>query len=129
MNLLLDTCTFLWFINADKNLPASVRQRIAHPDNEVLLSVVSLWEAAIKHQIGKLKAPQPVVSYLMEQRERHAVASLPLDEASLKHLEKLPPHHRDPFDRILICQATEHGLTLLTPDKAITQYPVKTEWD
>jgi len=129
MNLLLDTCTFLWFISADKNLPTTVRQRIIDPDNEVWLSVASLWEAVIKHQLGKLVAPQPVASYLMEQRERHAIASLPLDEASLKHLEKLSAHHRDPFDRILICQATEHGLTLLTPDKAITQYPVKVEWD
>jgi PIN domain nuclease of toxin-antitoxin system len=68
--------------------------------------------------------PQPPDSYLPTQRQRHQIASLPLDEASVAQLAHLPQIHRDPFDRMLICQALEHGLTIVTVDDAICEYPV-----
>ena len=124
MKLLLDTHIFLWFINGDERLSVSMREDIRNPENEVYLSVVSLWEAIVKHQLGKLPLPESPEKYLPIQRERHRIESLALDENSIAHLAKLPAVHRDPFDRMLICQAIENGLTLITVDAVISDYPV-----
>ncbi|MDQ3302214.1 MAG: type II toxin-antitoxin system VapC family toxin [Actinomycetota bacterium] len=126
MKLLLDTHVFLWFISGDKNLRASTQDSIRQSGNEVYLSVVSVWEAMIKHQLGKLPLPEPPARYLPEQRRRHSISSLAVDEASVARLAGLPPLHRDPFDRLLVCQALEHGLTLITVDDAVRAYPVDT---
>lgn len=129
MKLLLDTHIFLWFISGDVRLPDFMRDCIRDFNNEVYLSVVSLWEAIVKYQLGKLPLPYPPETYLPKQREKHQIASLPLDEASVAQLAKLPPIHRDPFDRMLICQALEHGLTIVTVDDTIPKYagPVLTK--
>jgi len=124
MKLLLDTHIFLWFISGDARLPLPWRSEIQDPHNEVFLSVVSLWEAIVKYQLGKLPLPQPPESYLPAQRARHLIANLPLDEFSVTRLAQLPPLHRDPFDRMLICQTQAHGLRLVTADPLITAYPV-----
>ncbi len=124
MKLLLDTHIFLWFINGDKRLSDDMQQDIRDPDNEVYLSVVSLWEVVVKHQLGKLSLPEAPESYLPVQRQKHQIASLPLDETSVSQLAKLPFIHRDPFDRMLICQAMAHGLTIVTVDNLILAYPV-----
>lgn len=126
MNLLLDTSIFLWMITDDDRLSATLRSAVRDPDNRVFLSVVSVWEIVIKHQIHKLKLPQPAWGYITRARERHAVESLPLEEAALVHLAKLPAVHRDPFDRMLVCQAIEHNLRLATTDEVLQHYPVKT---
>ncbi len=110
MKLLLDTHIFLWFISADERLPNDIQQGIRNPNNEVYLSVVSSWEVIIKHQLGKLPLPKPPERYLPLQRQRHQIANLSLDEASVSQLAKLPLIHRDPFDRMLICQALEHNI-------------------
>jgi PIN domain nuclease of toxin-antitoxin system len=124
MRLLLDTHIFLWYITGDARLADEIRELIRQPENEVYLSVVSLWEVIVKYQLGKLPLPQPPEKYLPLQRERHLISSLPLNEASVSHLAKLPSLHRDPFDRMLICQAVEHGLTIVTVDEVISSYPV-----
>lgn len=124
MKLLLDTHIFLWFISGDKRLPEAMRDSIRDFDNEVYLSVVSLWEAIIKYQLGKLPLPKPPENYLPIQRELHQISSLSLDEASVSQLVNLPPIHRDPFDRMLICQAIKYGLTIVTVDNVICNYPV-----
>ena len=124
MKLLLDTHVFLWYISGDQCLPGAVRVIIRDPENEVYLSVVSLWEVIVKYQIGKLPLPQPPQWYLPIQRRRHQIESLTLDEASVSRLADLSLTHRDPFDRMLICQAVEHGLTIATADEAIAKYPV-----
>jgi PIN domain nuclease of toxin-antitoxin system len=124
MRLLLDTHVFLWFISGDKRLPETIRDDIRDAANEVYLSVVSLWEAMVKHQLGRLPLPQPPGVYLPTQRERHRIASLPLDEASVSQLAHLPSLHRDPFDRTLVCQALQHSLTIVTIDELICRYPV-----
>ena len=89
------------------------------------MSVVSVWGATIKYYVGKLPLPEPPNPWLSEQRERHGIESLPIDEASIAHLSKLEPHHRDPFDRILVCQAIEHGLQIVTIDSVLSKYPAK----
>ena len=124
MKLLLDTHIFLWYISGDAKLPASVRDTIRSPDNDVYLSVASIWEAIVKYQLRKLPLPQPAAQYLPQQRARHQIASLPLDEASVARLETLPSLHRDPFDRMLICQALEHQMIIATVDSAIRDYAV-----
>ncbi|HWQ68630.1 MAG TPA: type II toxin-antitoxin system VapC family toxin [Patescibacteria group bacterium] len=128
MNLLLDTCTFVWLIADSPDLSSSARQVFSDPSNEVYLSVVSTWEIIIKHRLGRLPLPEPPHRFIPRQRELHEIRSLPLEEAAVLQLTRLPDYHKDPFDRMLICQAIAHGLTILTPDPAITQYPVRTEW-
>ena len=124
MKLLLDTHIFLWYISGDKKLAESTKDAISNSANDVYLSVVSLWEAVIKYRLGKLPLPQAPETYLPEQRKRHRISSLSLDEASVKPLALLPSLHRDPFDRMLICQANNHNLTLVTVDPAIRVYSV-----
>ena len=124
MRLLLDTHIFLWYISGDKKLADKAKDTISDPANEVYLSVVSLWEALIKYRLGRLPLPKAPEAYLPEQRERHKISSMPLDEASVKQLGQLPPLHRDPFDRMLVCQAMEHNLTLVTVDPAIWAYSI-----
>lgn len=122
MRLLLDTHIFLWFISGDSRLPTDWRERIRDPDSAAYLSVVSLWEALVKYRLGKLPLPHPPESYLPTQRARHQIASLSLDEASVCHLSSLPRAHRDPFDRMLVCQALEHGLSIVTVDPVFGAY-------
>ncbi len=124
MRILLDTHVFPWYISADQQLPAGFRDAIRDPANEVYLSAASVWEAVIKHALGKLPLPEPPAEYLPRQREAHRIAALPVEEAALVHLATLPPLHRDPFDRILIAQALQHGLALATVDDAVRSYPV-----
>lgn len=125
MRLLLDTHAFLWYITEDPRLGASSAEAIQDEANEVFLSVVSVWEALAKHQLGKLPLPTPADEYLKSRREQHDIASLPFDEPSLSHLLRLPLHHRDPFDRMLICQALQHNLQVLTADALFEKYPIK----
>jgi PIN domain nuclease of toxin-antitoxin system len=114
---------FLWFISGDTRLPTDWQENIRDVDNAVYLSVVSLWEALVKYRLGKLPLPHPPESYLPTQRARHQIASLSLDEASVCHLSTLPTAHRDPFDRMLVCQALEHGLSIVTVDPVFGAYP------
>src|SRR3954451_12393197 len=123
MRLLLDTHVFLWYISADPQLPAAFRDAIRDPANAVYLSVASVWEAVIKYALGKLPLPSPPAEYLPLQREAHQIASLPIDEGAFVHLAGLPSLHRDPFDRILIAQALQHSMTLVTVDDAVRAYP------
>lgn len=126
MRLLLDTHIFLWYISGDPQLSAAWQALLRDPANTVYLSVVSIWEASIKYHLGKLPLPAPPEIYLPEQRRRHLITALPLDEADLAALGSLPTLHRDPFDRVLVCQVLANGLTLVTVDTAIRAYPVPT---
>ncbi|MBD1845004.1 type II toxin-antitoxin system VapC family toxin [Cyanobacteria bacterium FACHB-63] len=124
MKILLDTHIFLWFISGDTRLSTEVRDVIRDPDNEVYLSSVSIWEATVKYQLGKLPLPESPETYLPKQRNLHQIASLSLDEDSVVQLAKLPLLHRDPFDRMLICQALQNGLTIATVDEDVRAYSI-----
>lgn len=128
MRLLLDTCVFLWIVSDSRDLSAQSRALFADPANEVYLSPVSAWEIAIKHALGRLPLSESPQQFVPKYRELHGILPLPLDEDSVLQLPRLPERHKDPFDRMLICQAVAHGLALLTPDPQITQYPVRTIW-
>jgi PIN domain nuclease of toxin-antitoxin system len=126
MKILLDTHIFLWFISADNKLPIAIQNAVRNTDNEVYLSAISVWECIIKYQLGKLPLPESPEIYLPKQRNLHSILSLDLDEGSVAQLINLPPLHNDPFDRILICQALQNGLTIATVDAAVRAYPVNT---
>jgi PIN domain nuclease of toxin-antitoxin system len=124
MKILLDTCEFLWLVSGDAKLSAAVSAAIRDPNNQVFLSAVSFWEISVKHTLGKLPLPQLPAQFIPAQREKHLIAPLALDEATVVQLGGLPALHRDPFDRMLVCQALAHGLTLASSDPFIRQYPV-----
>lgn len=128
MKLLLDTCTFLWSIEGGASISEGARTALADPGNEVYLSSVSAWEIAAKHALGRLPLPEPPERYVPGQRRARGIEPLPLDEEAALHLSRLPMLHRDPFDRMLICQALVAGLTLVTPDPEVLRYPVRTLW-
>lgn len=128
MRLLLDTCSFLWAVRGDAQLSATAAALFRDPANEVFLSAVSAWEIAVKHQLGRLPLGDAPARYVPRERERHGIEPLALIEADTLLLDRLPPVHADPFDRLLVCQAVQHGLTLLTPDPMIHRYPVPVVW-
>ena len=124
MNLLLDTHIFLWYLSDDPSLPTAVRETIRDPSHRVYLSAASIWEAVIKYELGKLPLPEPRADYLPRERAAHGIDPLPIEEAALVRLAELPPLHKDPFDRMLIAQALQHSLALVTMDSAIRAYSV-----
>lgn len=128
MKILLDTCAFLWVIAGDDRLSKRAAEHFLDAENEVYLSPVSAWEIAVKHSLGKLALPEPPEIFLPEQRERHGIGALPLDENSALFFGRLPAIHTDPFDRMLVCQALANGMAILTPDENIRKYPVLTIW-
>ena len=125
MRLLLDAHIFLWFITGSSRIPEAMKVDILNPANEVYLSVVSVWEISVKYQIGRLSLPEPPQIYLPAQRQRHQIASLSLDEASVSQLAGLPSIHRDPFDRMLVCQALEQDMIIVTADAMLQSYPAR----
>ncbi len=126
MKVLLDTCTFIWLLTGERPLPARVRGALA--TGEVYLSTVCAWEMALKFAKGQLRSRAPLDRLVPAARARYGFASLPVDEESALHVVKLPPLHKDPFDRMLVSQAIVHGLTIATADPAILQYPARTIW-
>jgi len=128
MRLLLDTCTFLWIVADDPSLSTRARDLFRSPDHDVYLSAASAWEIATKHGLGRLPLPDPPERFVPAMREHHAIDSLAVDEESVLQTTRLPSLHRDPFDRLLVCQAIVHGMTLLTPDPLISQYPARVLW-
>jgi PIN domain nuclease of toxin-antitoxin system len=128
MNLLLDTCTFLWATAEPDRLPRRVADLILGEAHEVYFSAASAWEVVIKHATGRLSLRDAPDRFVRDQREAAGFLPLPIDEESALHVSRLPALHRDPFDRLLVSQAIVHGMTILTPDPLITQYPARTTW-
>ncbi len=128
MKLLLDTCTFLWLAEGSEALSPKAINAFTNPKNEVYLSAISAWEISVKYRLGKLPLPLSPDQFIPKERSRHLITPLDLSEQDTLHLCKLPTPHKDPFDRMLVCQAIEHSLTILTPDPLITQYPVRHLW-
>lgn len=124
MKLLLDTKEFLLYVTDESRLSEPVKHALRCRDNEVFVSVVTCWELAVKQGIGKLSLPEDAARFVPRERSRHLFSPLPLDESDVSVLSRLPSVHRDPFDRMLICQAISRGLTLVTSDSLVLQYPV-----
>lgn len=128
MRFLLDTVTFIWMAEGHSKLSAVARSLISDASNEIFLSAASAWEIAVKHDLGRLDLRVPPDEYVSQQRLLHRIESLSIDEAAALQSAKLPDVHRDPFDRILISQAILGGMAIVTPDRLIRRYPVRTVW-
>ena len=119
MRLLLDTHILLWWLAGSAALPKQARKLIADPAGEILVSVISLWEIAIKSRKGKLEAD---LDEILAQMEKEGFRVLPVTARHVSSLNRLDAHHGDPFDRMLTAQASAEPMRLLTHDKALAQY-------
>jgi PIN domain nuclease of toxin-antitoxin system len=128
VKLLLDTHVFLWAITDDPQLSEKARHLFTCHENELFLSVAGVWEILVKVQIGKLPLPKPAGDYVQKQLARNAVQVLPIRVRHVLRLEQLPLHHRDPFDRVLIAQALEEELPILTADPLMKRYSATLVW-
>lgn len=128
MRLLLDTCTFLWWVADTPELSAKARKAVADPDNACYLSVASCWEMAIKVSLGKLQLAGSIERFIPEQLAANDFRLLPIDFRHAVRVAALPFHHRDPFDRLLAAQAMEESLAIVSPDAAYASYGVKRIW-
>lgn len=128
MQLLLDTCTFLWLAAEPDKLGARARTALDDPANDLVLSDVSVLEICLKWTAQKLELPLPPRTWVEQQRASWGLARLRIEAEHLYRTTELPGHHRDPFDRMLVAQAMTGDLVLVTPDPAITAYPVAAIW-
>ena len=125
MKILLDTQIWLWLQVSPGRLDAEAMKLVRDTENQLLLSAVSSWEVAIKYALGKLPLPAPPSEYVPERMRTSGVDGIAVDHAHALHVASLPPHHRDPFDRLLIAQAQLEGLTILTADPNFEPYDVE----
>jgi PIN domain nuclease of toxin-antitoxin system len=127
VRLLLDTCSFLWLAGGTPLSEAAVTV-VRNPANDLYLSAVSTWEISTKYQSGRLPLPESPERLIPIERRLRGIEELAFDEESALQVLRLPPLHRDPFDRMLISQAIAGSLAIVTPDPLITQYPVRVIW-
>ena len=125
---LLDTHTLLWFIAEDKQLSSSGQRLILDSSSEVFISIASLWEIAIKINIGKLALNKPFEQAFPDELDSHGIEILDITVDTFAQLTTLPLHHRDPFDRLIIAQAIVEGIPIISKDEAFDLYDVKREW-
>ncbi|MDE0400701.1 MAG: type II toxin-antitoxin system VapC family toxin [Candidatus Poribacteria bacterium] len=128
MRYLIDTHTLLWFITEDEELSDRARRLILDSSSEIFLSVASLWEIAIKVNIGKLALDKPFNQLFPDELDSHGIEILNITINSLIQLTTLPFHHRDPFDRLIIAQALDEGISVISVDSAFDPYGVSREW-
>ena len=128
MRLLLDTRAFLWWVGASREFPRRSRSAIGSGRNECFVSVASGWEIAIKVSLGALKIEGALDRFLPEQLAANGFQPLPIDLKHCARVATLPFHHRDPFDRLLVAQALEEDLAMVTADPVVVKYGVNRVW-
>lgn len=124
MNFLLDTHALLWLFDDDDRLSENAKEIITNPDNKIFISIASFWEIAIKMSLSKLALDIPL-EQLFDECEKVDINVLNINKKHLHFLTKLPFVHRDPFDRLIICQAIVENCTLVSADKTLFQYDIK----
>jgi PIN domain nuclease of toxin-antitoxin system len=127
MKALLDTHAFLWALAGDARMSRRARDTFTGPTG-LSLSIANLWEILIKVQSGKLKLPRPAGPYVLKKLAENGIEMLPISIDHLLALERLPMHHRDPFDRMLIAQSLEENLPIVTSDPLFDRYDVRLIW-
>ena len=127
MKAILDTHSFLWALAGDARMSRHARE-IFVGSADLSLSIASFWEILIKVESGKLTLPRPTGPYLLSQMADNRIKTLPITIDHLLALERLPMHHRDPFDRMLIAQSMEQGWPIITADRMFKKYPVQVMW-
>jgi PIN domain nuclease of toxin-antitoxin system len=127
MKAILDTHAFLWALAGDARMSRLARDTFTGPTG-LLLSIASVWEILIKVQSGKLKLPRPAGPYVLRKLAENGIEVLPISIDHLLAIERLPMHHRDPFDRMLIAQSLEENLPIVTSDPLFSRYDVQLIW-
>ncbi len=127
MKALLDTHAFLWALSGDERMSRLARDTFAGPAG-LSLSIASVWEILIKVQSGKLNLPRPAGPYVLRKLAENGIEMLIISIDHLLALERLPMHHRDPFDRMLIAQSLEESLPIVTSDPLFARYDVRLIW-
>lgn len=128
MKILLDTQSFLWFIGDVAVLSNKAKETFLDQKNELFLSLASIWEIAIKISIGKLALQQSLEYFIPAQLQENSIAQLDINFRHVARVVNLPFHHRDPFDRLIISQALEEDLPVLSSDSAFDAYGIKRIW-
>jgi PIN domain nuclease of toxin-antitoxin system len=128
VRLLLDTHTLIWIAIDPEKLSGRVTSLLFDRSNEILLSIVSIWEMQIKLQLGKLTFDLPLSELIESQQRANDLQLLPITTVHIYALENLLNHHRDPFDRLLVAQAMTEKMPLLSVDAVFDQYPVERWW-
>ena len=128
MNLLLDSHALLWFVWDDPNLSFNARQVIEDPANKKFVSVATCWEIAIKAGLKKLILGEPASTFLPRELAANRFELLGIELAHATFVEKLPPHHKDPFDRLIVAQATINKLPLVSADGLLDFYGISRLW-
>jgi PIN domain nuclease of toxin-antitoxin system len=127
MSLLIDTHAFLWFVAGDRQLSRSARRAIEHNEGGWWLSAASVWELSIKWSLGRLTLPAPLDEYIAE-KVRQGLQILSVEWAHAAAVERLPFHHRDPFDRLIVAQAQIERFTVVTRNPMFARYGVTVVW-
>lgn len=127
MKLLLDTHAFIWWANAPEKLSETALKACQDNDNDLILSVASVWEMQIKTQLGKLRISRPLED-LIRLQQANGLQVLPVELAHVLGLSALPSNHKDPFDRLLIAQANEEDAALISADSIFSSYSVRLLW-
>ena len=127
MEFLLDTHTFLWFAFGDEKLPIQIQDKIKNLKNSCFVSVASMWEISIKQRLGKLNSTLSI-DKLFKLAEKNQIEILQISSEHLMKLSKLPLHHNDPFDRLIISQSIAEKLILISKDTEFAQYQIKLIW-
>ncbi len=128
MRLLLDTHTFIWFVYNAQELPDKTRELLEDESTELNLSLVSVWEMAIKVSIGKLQLAEKVTDLVTNQMTKDEIEILSITLPHLDLIETLPFHHKDPFDRLLVAQSQVENIALVSADVAFDPYDVNRIW-
>ncbi len=128
MKALLDTHAFLWWNLDAPQLSPAARAFIADGSNEIFVSAATAWEIAIKYRKGRLELPEPPEQYIVERLMRHRFTPLPIQMQHATAVARLPDHHSDPFDRLLVAQSLVEDLPLISADPSIQQYAVTIIW-
>jgi PIN domain nuclease of toxin-antitoxin system len=128
MKVLIDTHTFLWWNTDDPLLSVHAKEIIANGQNEVFLSAASVWEIVIKTAKGRLILPESPVQYISSRMSLYRFRPLPVQISHATLVYELPPHHNDPFDRMLIAQSRLESMPLVTIDEDIRRYDLETIW-
>lgn len=128
MRYLLDTHTFLWWNMDDPQLSTIAKEIIADGQNEIFLSAATAWEIAIKTARVRLTLPEDPTRYVSNRLSLHGFPALPIQIQHAAHVYKLPMHHADPFDRLLIAQSQLESMPLISVDAEICKYEVEISW-
>ena len=128
MKLLLDTHTFIWWDSTPDKIPAATFRQLENMENEVYVSIASLWEIQIKTQLGKLTLEADLATLVQQQQTENGIRLLPISLPHILDLNQLPYHHKDPFDRIIVAQSRTELATVVTCDKAFKKYDCKISW-